>query len=60
MTEYHQFEKEKMRKSAVERQLEIIGQAANKISKETRPIIRFLENPPTPLPKFPPHDNLFP
>ena len=34
--EYHQFEKEKMRKLAVERQLEVIGQAANKISIETQ------------------------
>ena len=34
--DYHQFEKEKMRKLAVERQLETIGQAANKISKETQ------------------------
>jgi uncharacterized protein with HEPN domain len=33
---YHGFEKDKMRKLAVERQLEIIGQAANKISGETR------------------------
>jgi uncharacterized protein with HEPN domain len=33
---YNEFEKEKMRKLAVERQLEIIGQAANKISKETQ------------------------
>jgi uncharacterized protein with HEPN domain len=33
---YNQFEKDKMRKLAVERQLEIIGQAANKISKETQ------------------------
>jgi uncharacterized protein with HEPN domain len=32
---FHEFEKDKMRKLAVERQLEIIGQAANKISKET-------------------------
>jgi uncharacterized protein with HEPN domain len=30
--EYHQFEKDKMRRLAVERQLEVIGQAANKIS----------------------------
>lgn len=30
------FEKDKMRKLAVERQLEVIGQAANKISKETQ------------------------
>jgi uncharacterized protein with HEPN domain len=34
--EYHQFEKDKMRKLAVERQLEVIGQAANKISIETQ------------------------
>jgi uncharacterized protein with HEPN domain len=34
--EYYQFEKDKMRKLAVERQLEIIGQAANKISVETQ------------------------
>jgi uncharacterized protein with HEPN domain len=34
--EYYQFEKEKMRKLAVERQLEVIGQAANKISLETQ------------------------
>jgi len=33
---YHEFEKDKMRKLAVERQLEVIGQAANKISKETQ------------------------
>ena len=33
---YCDFEKDKMRKLAVERQLEIIGQAANKISKETQ------------------------
>jgi uncharacterized protein with HEPN domain len=33
---YYEFEKDKMRKLAVERQLEIIGQAANKISKETQ------------------------
>ena len=38
--EYHQFEKEKMRKLAVERQLEIIGQAANKISKETKDLMQ--------------------
>jgi len=30
--EYYQFEKDKMRRLAVERQLEVIGQAANKIS----------------------------
>jgi uncharacterized protein with HEPN domain len=35
-TGFHEFEKDKMRKLAVERQLEIIGQAANKISKETQ------------------------
>src|SRR5215467_11449844 len=34
--EYHHFEKDKMRKLAVERQLEVIGQAANKISTETQ------------------------
>jgi uncharacterized protein with HEPN domain len=34
--EYFQFEKDKMRKLAVERQLEVIGQAANKISIETQ------------------------
>jgi uncharacterized protein with HEPN domain len=33
---YYEFEKDKMRKLAVERQLEIIGQAANKISKEAQ------------------------
>ena len=33
---FDEFEKDKMRKLAVERQLEIIGQAANKISKETQ------------------------
>jgi uncharacterized protein with HEPN domain len=36
---YFQFEKDKMRKLAVERQLEVIGQAANKISKETQNIL---------------------
>ena len=36
--EFSQFEKDKMRKLAVERQLEIIGQAANKISLETQKI----------------------
>jgi len=40
---FHEFEKDKMRKLAVERQLEIIGQAANKISKDTQDI---LENIP--------------
>jgi uncharacterized protein with HEPN domain len=34
--EYFQFEKDKMRKLAVERQLEVIGQAANKISIEVQ------------------------
>ena len=34
--EYYQFESDKMRKFAVERQLELIGQAANKISIETQ------------------------
>jgi len=34
--EYYQFEKDKMRRLAVERQLEIIGQAANKISIEVQ------------------------
>ena len=33
---FYEFEKDKMRKLAVERQLEIIGQAANKISQETQ------------------------
>jgi uncharacterized protein with HEPN domain len=33
---YNEFEKDKMRKLAVERQLEIIGQAANKISRGTQ------------------------
>jgi len=37
--DYYQFEKDKMRKLAVERQLEIIGQAANKISAETQNIM---------------------
>ena len=41
--EFHEFKKDKMRRLAVERQLEIIGQAANKISKETQDI---LENIP--------------
>jgi uncharacterized protein with HEPN domain len=36
---YNEFEKDKMRKLAVERQLEIIGQAANKISKETQDML---------------------
>ena len=38
--QYHEFEKDKMRKLAVERQLEVIGQAANKISKETQNILK--------------------
>jgi len=38
--EFHQFEKDKMRKLAVERQLEIIGQAANKVTKETQNILK--------------------
>ncbi|GHV84500.1 hypothetical protein AGMMS50230_01080 [Spirochaetia bacterium] len=37
---YSDFEKDKMRKLAVERQLEVIGQAANKISKETQDSIQ--------------------
>jgi uncharacterized protein with HEPN domain len=37
---YNDFEKDKMRKLAVERQLEVIGQAANKISKETQDLIK--------------------
>jgi uncharacterized protein with HEPN domain len=41
--EFHQFEKDKMRKLAVERQLEIIGQVANKISIKTQ---KSLENIP--------------
>jgi len=41
--EYHQFEKDKMRKLAVERQLEVIGQAANKLSIEVQ---KNLENIP--------------
>jgi uncharacterized protein with HEPN domain len=36
---YNEFEKDKMRKLAVERQLETIGQAANKISKETQDVL---------------------
>jgi len=34
--DYYKFEQDKMRKLAVERQLEVIGQAANKISIETQ------------------------
>jgi uncharacterized protein with HEPN domain len=41
--EYYQFEKDKMRKLAVERQLEVIRQAANKISIETQ---NYLNNIP--------------
>jgi len=37
--EFYEFEKDKMRKLAVERQLEIIGQAANKISIDTQNIL---------------------
>jgi uncharacterized protein with HEPN domain len=33
---FYEFEKDKMRKLAVERQLEVIGQAANKVSTETQ------------------------
>ena len=36
---FHEFEKDKMRKLAVERQLEVIGQAGNKISKETQDVL---------------------
>jgi len=43
--EFYEFEKDKMRKLAVERQLEIIGQAASKISKDTQNIF---ENIPWP------------
>jgi len=38
--QFYEFEKDKMRKLAVERQLEIIGQAANKVSKETQNILQ--------------------
>ena len=34
--QFFEFEKDKMRKLAVERQMEVIGQAANKITKETQ------------------------
>ena len=37
--QFYEFEKDKMRKLAVERQLEVIGQAANKVSKETQNIM---------------------
>lgn len=33
---FYEFEKDKMRRLAVERQLEVIGQAANKISSEVQ------------------------
>ena len=38
--QFHEFQKDKMRKLAVERQLEVIGQAANKISVETQDILK--------------------
>ncbi|MCL2481521.1 MAG: DUF86 domain-containing protein [Spirochaetaceae bacterium] len=38
--QFNEFEKDKMRKLAVERQLEVIGQAANKVSKETQSILK--------------------
>jgi uncharacterized protein with HEPN domain len=38
--EFYEFEKDKMRKLAVERQLEVIGQAANKLSKEAQDSIK--------------------
>jgi uncharacterized protein with HEPN domain len=37
--EYNEFERDKMRKLAVERQLEVIGQVANKICIETQKIM---------------------
>jgi uncharacterized protein with HEPN domain len=37
--DYHQFEQNKMCKLAVERQLEVIGQAASKISEEAKKIM---------------------
>jgi len=39
---YYEFEKDKMRRLAVERQLEVIGQAANKVSKETQNILNVI------------------
>jgi len=38
--QFHEFEKDKMRKLAVERQLEVIGQAASKISNETQNLLK--------------------
>ena len=38
--QFYQFEQDKMRKLAVERQLEVIGQAANKISIETQKLFQ--------------------
>ena len=38
--QFYEFEKDRMRKLAVERQLEVIGQAANKISKETQDVLK--------------------
>lgn len=35
-TDYRKFEKDKMRRFAVERQLLVIGEAANHLSKQTR------------------------
>jgi uncharacterized protein with HEPN domain len=40
--EFYEFEKDKMRKLAVERQLEIIGQAANKISQGTQDMVNII------------------
>lgn len=34
--QFHEFENDKIRKLATERQLEVLGQAANKIKKETQ------------------------
>ena len=38
--QFHIFEKDKMRKLAVERQLEVIGQAASKISNDTQETLK--------------------
>ena len=38
--QFNEFQKDKMRKLAVERQLEVIGQAANKITKETQDVLK--------------------